>query len=200
MLVRTDFRTFHARTISDAHVRATACHVECEERSVLGAWLYQNGHVYVSDYRFPLWARTLVRKRNKQQPIRMPELRNFIKLQEMQHSPDGQTFTVKNTVTTYELGNYTSLIKSCLKDMVTLGRTHRAMTTPAVDPTVLYAYLVKLSKHFFTVRDESVIGISRLDIMMPSDIRGILFVLIIQLHLLNQLPRLKHMELGLNVN
>ena len=71
MLVRTDFRTFRPKTINGAHVRAKTCHVECAERNVLGAWFYHAGHVYVTDYRFPNWARTLVRKKNKQPPVRL---------------------------------------------------------------------------------------------------------------------------------
>lgn len=76
MLVRTDFRTFRPKTINGAHVRAKTCHVECAERNVLGAWFYHAGHVYVTDYRFPHWARTLIRKKNKQPPVRVSGVRN----------------------------------------------------------------------------------------------------------------------------
>ena len=119
MLVRTDFRTFRPKTINGAHVRATTCHVECEERNVLGAWFYHAGHVYVTDYRFPHWVRALVRKKNKQPSVRVSGVRNRIKSEEIQHSSDGQ-FSVKNTVTTYELGNYLCLVKKSQQEMVAL--------------------------------------------------------------------------------
>ena len=76
MFVRTDFRTFRPKTINGAHVRAKTCHVECAERNVLGAWFYHAGHVYVTDYRFPHWARAVVRKKNKQPPVRVSGVRD----------------------------------------------------------------------------------------------------------------------------